>query len=89
MIESLNFSLGKIIKGRCSFPNDSSVYRLIYLGLEQISQNWTMPIKKWKAALQRFAMRYEDRLLLTIRCAGCHKILIVMNSVYTNNLTRA
>jgi hypothetical protein len=31
-IESLNFSLRKIIKGRSAFPNDDSVYRLIYLG---------------------------------------------------------
>jgi hypothetical protein len=50
VIEPLNFSLRKIIKGRSAFPNDDSVYRLIYLGLEQISRKWTMPIKKWKAA---------------------------------------
>jgi transposase-like protein len=61
-IESLNFSLRKIIKGRSAFPNDDSVYRLIYLGLEQISRKWTMPIRNWKAALQQFAILYEDRL---------------------------
>jgi len=33
-----------------AFPNDDSVYRLIYLGLEQISRKWKMPIKSWKAA---------------------------------------
>jgi hypothetical protein len=49
---------------RSAFPNDYSVYRLIYLGLEQISRKWTMPIKNWKAALQRFAILYEDRLPL-------------------------
>jgi putative transposase len=64
VIESLNFSLRKIIKGRSAFPNDDSVYRLIYLGLEQISRKWTMPIKNWKAALQQFAILYEDRLPL-------------------------
>jgi putative transposase len=36
VIESLNFSLRKIIKGRSSFPNDESVYRLIYLGLAHV-----------------------------------------------------
>jgi putative transposase len=64
VIESLNFSLRKIIKGRSAFPNDDSVYRLIYLGLEQISRKWTMPIRNWKAALQQFAILYEDRLPL-------------------------
>jgi putative transposase len=37
---------------------------LIYLRLEQISRKWTMPIKNWKAALQQFAILYEDRLPL-------------------------
>jgi putative transposase len=62
VIESLNFSLRKVIKGRRAFPNDDSVYRLIYLGLEQVSRKWTMPIINWKAALQQFAILYEDRL---------------------------
>jgi len=56
--------LRKIIKGRSAFPNDDSVYRLIYLGLEQISRKSTMPIKNWRAALQQFAILYEDRLPL-------------------------
>jgi hypothetical protein len=64
VIESLNFSLRKIIKGRSAFPHDDSVYRLIYIGLEQISWKWTMPIKNWNAALQQFAILYEDRLPL-------------------------
>jgi len=50
VIEPLNFSLRKIIKGRSAFPNDDSVYRSIYLGLERISRKWTMEIKNWKAA---------------------------------------
>jgi putative transposase len=64
VIESLIFSLRKIIKGRSAFPNDDSVYRLIYPGLEQISRKWTMPIKSCKSALQQFAILYEDRLPL-------------------------
>ncbi len=62
VIESLNFSLRKIIKGRNVFPNDESIYRLIYLGLNHVSKKWTMPIKNWKTALQQFAIFYENRL---------------------------
>ncbi|MBI1765928.1 MAG: IS256 family transposase [Acidobacteria bacterium] len=64
VIESLNFSLRKILKGRSAFPNDASVYRLIYLSLEQVSRKWTMPIKHWKAALQQLAILFEERLPL-------------------------
>jgi transposase-like protein len=64
VIESLNFSLRKIINNRASFPNDDAVYRLIYLGLENVSREWTMPIRNWKEALQQLAILYEDRLPL-------------------------
>jgi putative transposase len=64
VIESLNYSLRKILKGRSAFPNDEAVYRLIYLGLEQVSRKWTMPIQHWKAALQQLAILFEDRLPL-------------------------
>jgi len=64
VIESLNFSLRKILKGRSAFPSDDAVYRLIYLGLEQVSRKWTMPIKHWKPALQQLAILFEDRLPL-------------------------
>ena len=64
VIESLNYSLRKIIKNRASFPNDDAVFRLIYLGLQPVSRKWTMPIQNWKAALQQLALLFEDRLPL-------------------------
>lgn len=64
IIESLNSSLRKILKGRSAFPNDDAVYRLIFLGLENATRKWTMPIKSWKAALQQLAILFEDRIPL-------------------------
>ena len=64
VIESLNFSLRKIIKNRAAFPNDEAVFRLIFLGLRPVSEKWTMPIKNWKAALQQLALLFEDQLPL-------------------------
>lgn len=66
VIESLNFISRKLLKNRNAFPHDEAVYRLLSLGLEQISQKWTMPIKNWKGALQQFAMLFEDRLPLEV-----------------------
>jgi putative transposase len=64
VIESLNFSLRKIIKNRAAFPNDDSVFRLIFLGLKPVSQKWTMPIKNWKMALQQLALLFDDQIIL-------------------------
>jgi putative transposase len=61
-IESVNMGLRKIIKNRGSFPNDEAAMKLIYLGLQNISERWTMPIREWKAALNRFAIVFGERL---------------------------
>ncbi|TBN31341.1 transposase, partial [Pseudomonas sp. BGI-2] len=62
-IESINMSLRKVIKTRASFPTDEAVTKLFYLALNNISKKWTMPIRDWKAALNRFSIQFEDRLL--------------------------
>jgi putative transposase len=32
------------------------------LALRNISQKWNMPIRDWKAALNRFSIEFEDRV---------------------------
>jgi putative transposase len=64
-IESLNMSLRKVIKTRGSFPTLEAAFKLLYLALEHIAKKWTMPIKDWKAALQRFAILRGERGLKT------------------------
>ena len=61
-IESVNMSLRKIIKNRGSFPTDEAAVKLLYLALQNITKKWTMPIKEWRAALNRFAIIFEDRM---------------------------
>jgi putative transposase len=43
-IESLNYSLRKIVKTSGSFPNDDAVMKIIYLGLMNASKKWGRPI---------------------------------------------
>lgn len=61
-IESVNMSLRKVTKNRGSFPNDESATKLLYLALNNISRKWTMPIRDWKAALNRFTILFEGRM---------------------------
>lgn len=60
-IESVNFSLRKLIKARASLPNDEAAIKLLYLGLRNISQHWTMPIHNWKQALSQFMIHFEKQ----------------------------
>lgn len=61
-IESVNMGLRKITKNRGSFPSDEALLKLFYLALRNISEKWTMPIRDWKAALNRFTIQFEDRM---------------------------
>lgn len=61
-IESVNMSLRKITKNRGSFPSDEALLKLFFLALRNISQKWTMPIRDWKAALNRFTIQFADRM---------------------------
>lgn len=62
VIESVNMSLRKVTKNRGSFPNDESMFKLLYLALRNISKKWTMPIRNWKAAMNQFTIIFEDRM---------------------------
>ena len=55
-IESLNFSLRKVLKGRGAFPTDESILKVLFLGMQRIAKKWTAPIPDWKRALNQFAM---------------------------------
>ena len=61
-IESLNSVIRKAIKKRKLFPTDDSAKKVIYLAIQNASKKWTMPIRDWKPALNRFMIEFEDRL---------------------------
>jgi len=63
-IESLNYSLRKLLKTRGSFPNDEAILKVLYLGIKRIAKKWTMPIHDWKQALNQFVILFGDRVKL-------------------------
>ena len=61
-IESLNFSLRKITRNKSSFPDDDSIYKVMYLAIKNASTHWTMPIKNWGLAVNQFAILFDGRV---------------------------
>ena len=61
-IESVNMGLRKLTKHRGAFPSDEALIKLLYLALRNISKRWTLPIRDWKAALNRFTIQFEGRI---------------------------
>jgi transposase-like protein len=61
-IESVNSVIRKFTRNRKQYPNAESALKLVYLAIHEASKRWTMPIRGWKAALNHFAIAFENRL---------------------------
>ena len=66
-IESLNSVIRRALKKRKVFPNDDSAKKMVYLAIKEASKKWTMPIRNWRGAMNRFIIEFEDRLEKHIR----------------------
>jgi putative transposase len=61
-VESLNYSLRKLLKMRGAFPNDDSIVKILFLAINRVAKKWTMPIRDWKSALNQFVILFGDRV---------------------------
>jgi len=60
IVESLNNTLRKSVRNRGHFPTEESLMKVLYLAIKLISKKWTMPIRDWKLALNRFAILFPE-----------------------------
>lgn len=61
-IESVNSVIRKYTRNRKIYPNEDSALKITWMAICEASKKWTMPIRKWKEALNHFAILFEDRL---------------------------
>ena len=61
-IESLNSVIRKATKQRKVFPTNQSAMKVVYLAISAASKKWTMPIRHWKLALNRFTIEFGERV---------------------------
>jgi transposase-like protein len=60
-LESVHARIRKIIKTRGHFPHDDAATKLIWLAVRNITADWRRPVYRWRAAMNQFAILYEDR----------------------------
>ena len=63
-IESLNMTVRKVLKNKRFFPSDDAARKQIFLAIRNISQKWTMPIRDWGLAMNRFSIEFAERVSL-------------------------
>ena len=62
IIESVHRQFRKLTKTKGAFPNENSLLKLLYLGIQNAQKKWTMPIQNWSLTLSQLAIFFEGRL---------------------------
>jgi len=62
IIESVHRQFRKLTKTKGAFPNENSLLKLLYLGIQNAHKKWTMPIQNWSLTLSQLAIFFEGRL---------------------------
>lgn len=60
-IESVNSALRKVTRGKGAFPNENSVYKILYLRIKELSEKWKKPIQNWKTIQSQLINIFGDR----------------------------
>lgn len=61
-IEAVHRQFRKLTKNKGSFPNQDSLLKLLYMGIQNASKKWTMPIQNWSLTISQLAIFFEGRL---------------------------
>jgi len=61
-VESLHRQFRKVTKNRSALPNNTSLFKLMYLAVDELSDKWAKPLNGRKTALSQFSILYGDRL---------------------------
>ena len=61
-IEAVHRQFRKLTKTKGAFPNENSLLKLLYMGIQNATKKWTMPIQNWNLTLSQLAIYFEGRL---------------------------
>lgn len=61
-VEAVHRQFRKLTKTKGAFPNENSLLKLLYAGMLNATEKWTMPIQSWNLALSQFAIHFDGRL---------------------------
>jgi putative transposase len=61
-IEAVHRQFRKLTKTKGAFPNENSLLKLLYMGIQNASQKWTMPLQNWNLTLSQLSIYFDGRL---------------------------
>ncbi len=67
IIESVHRQFRTLTKTKGAFPNDNSLLKLLYAGIQNAEKKWTMPIRNWSLTISQLNIHFKDRLKDALR----------------------
>jgi len=67
IIESVHRQFRTLTKTKGAFPNDNSLLKLLYAGIQNAERKWTMPIRNWSLTISQLNIHFKDRLKDALR----------------------
>ena len=61
-VEAVHRQFRKLTKTKGAFPNENSLLKLLYLGIENASKKWNMSFRDWGQTLSQLAIFFEGQL---------------------------
>ena len=61
-VEAIHRQFRKLTKTKGAFPNENSLLKLLYAGILNATEKWTMPIQNWSQALSQLDIYFKGRL---------------------------
>jgi len=62
IIESVHRQFRTLTKTKGAFPNDNSLLKLLYAGIQNAEKKWTMPIHNWSLTISQLNIHFKERL---------------------------
>ena len=62
IIESVHRQFRKLTKTKGAFPNENSLLKLLYMGIQNAKKKWTMPVQNWGLTLSQLSIFFPDRI---------------------------
>jgi transposase-like protein len=61
-VEAVHRQFRKLTKTKGAFPNANSLLKLLYVGILNATEKWSMPIQNWSQAISQLDIYFDGRL---------------------------
>ena len=60
VIESVHRQFRKLTKTKGAFPNENSLLKLLYMGIQNASKKWTMPVRNRSLTISQLSIFFKE-----------------------------